>query len=190
MILIGSQLHNLVDEYVDAYHSLISNRTPYDRLRTLTHDSEKLLELSKTLGTMLVNGSLGYVETDSDNYTRVYYHGSGFSAQFGKLYEFFNPKLDRYTGRYRKWYRYVDLKTDSAYRHKCSSGPPCFSDAQDKLDIFPSMLVRLLKKLGVIHCLGMRKTLTLFRLISNRFNRTTPKQATHILRIFIIRWDW
>lgn len=71
-----------MDEYVNTYQRLLTSATPYDRLQSLANDSGKLLVLSETLGTMLVNGSLGYVETDKENNTLIYFRGSGFSSEF------------------------------------------------------------------------------------------------------------
>lgn len=164
MLLIGSELQNLVDEYVDTYHRLISNTTPYHRLRTLIDDSDKLLGLSETLGTMIVNGSMGYTAMDEENKTTIYYRGSGFSSQFAKLHRFFNDET---------WERYVDFRTASASRHRCIGGPPCFSDTQDNLDVLTSLTKKLLEKLGVCGVFREHKNLDLFRNASRRFNPTT-----------------
>lgn len=192
LILKGSELQNLVDKYVDTYLHLLNNMTAYDRMQSLANDSRKLLTLSETLGTMLVNGSMGYVETDSENKTTIYFRGVGFSSQFKKLHTFFDDKT---TGIEKdpKWLRYVDLETDSAYLHGCYDGPSCFPETQDRLDVLASPMVRLLKKLGVIYDLKTTINDTISRLVSNRFNHTTPTIAetvglvdTH--RLSMTRW--
>ncbi|KAH7708360.1 CLEC-50 protein [Aphelenchoides avenae] len=144
IFLIGSEIQNLVDDYVGTYERLLSKTAPYDRLQALANNAEKLLTLSETLGTMLVNGSLGYFVRNSKNKTIISFRGAGFAPQFGKLHKFFvNTTYDK-----EKWFRYVEFMTPSACLHGCCYGPPCFSDTQDKLDVLTSLMGNVLEKLG------------------------------------------
>lgn len=164
----------MVNEYVDTYLRLLNNTSPYDRLQSLASDSEKLLALSETLGTMLVDGSMGYVKVDSENKTRIRLHGLGFSTQFGKLNKFFNDKSnDPFEIFDMKWLRYVDFRRESGLWHGCFSGPPCFSDTQDKLDALTSLMGNLFENLGVNMASRARKIVNHSRPISNRYNPTT-----------------
>lgn len=169
-----------MDEYVDTYDRLISTTTPYDRLQALANGSEKLLALSETLGTLLVNGSLGYKLTsvlDGENKTRIWFRGSGFSAQFGKLHKFFDYGTWYDQGANKRGTRFVDLRTASAHRHGCFDGPPCFSDTQDRLDVLTRLMSRLFKKLGVCSLEGTDVT-DISRLISHSYNRIIPTSET------------
>lgn len=162
----GSEIQALVDEYVDTYDRLPIKTTPYDRLQALASDADKLLTLSETLGTMLVNGSLGHFAKNSKNETIAFFRGTGFASQFRKLHTLFDN-----TTRFgdEKWSRYVEFMTPSACLHGCCYGPPCLSDTQDKLDVLTSLMGNILEKLGV-YCKFREHGEPYFsRLISNRY---------------------
>lgn len=142
--LTGSEPQSLVDKYVVTYQRLLNETTTYNRLQSLANDSEKLLALSEGLGTMLVNGSLGYVKLDENNMTSIYFNGSGFSSQFGKLKAFFDDDVSDW-----KWLAYINLKKPFALRHGCLEGPSCFPETQDKFDVLRPTMKTLLGKLGV-----------------------------------------
>lgn len=134
MTHLDSELEKLVDTYVDNFRSFLNGSSPYERLASLAEDPEKFASLSEDMGSVLVNGSLGYLDGGTVR----------LRHEFFELFRMLHALFENVPG-------YLDYWTQSAKDHdvSCSYDGPCFARTMSNFDILTENMKSILKRVGV-----------------------------------------